>query len=120
GGLLAFCFPAALPPPGLGRQPRFPTFAESGFWKNQAPAAKGSLQTWLRTHATGHEEPYSNVAGSCRSMGIPTKNRTYPARPIKLACRAASNRSATRDRLAGRSLLISRDDPQFTRRSSSL
>ncbi|HEX6826832.1 MAG TPA: hypothetical protein VF077_11005, partial [Nitrospiraceae bacterium] len=29
---------------GHGRQPRFPMFAESGFWKNQALAAKGSLE----------------------------------------------------------------------------
>ena len=27
-----------------GRQPRFPMFAESGFWKNQALAVKGSLR----------------------------------------------------------------------------
>ena len=35
-----------------GRQPRFPKLAESGFWKNQALAAKGSLRAQLRTHAT--------------------------------------------------------------------
>ena len=80
----------------------------------------GRCQRRHRTAALGHEQPYSNVAGSCRSMALSTQNRTYAARPIKSACRAASNRSATRDRLAGRTLLIGRDDPQFTRRSSSL
>ena len=29
---------------GCGRQPRFTMFAESGFWKNQPLAAKGSLR----------------------------------------------------------------------------
>src|SRR5262245_38374216 len=33
---------------GCGRQPRFPMFAESGFWKNQALAAKGSLRARMK------------------------------------------------------------------------
>src|SRR5215510_12516304 len=55
----------------LGRQPRFPMFAESGFWKTHALAAKGSLRAWLRTHATGHERP----CGRCsRYLTFATNN----------------------------------------------
>src|SRR5215510_5262628 len=57
----------------LGRQPRFPMFAEGGVWKNQALAAKGSLRAWLRTHATG---PISEVRG--RPVFLTNHRQQFP------------------------------------------
>ena len=62
---------------GFGRQPRFPMFAESGFWKTQALAAKDSLRAWLRTHATGHKPSVGIVPNSGRSVAVAERTRTF-------------------------------------------
>jgi hypothetical protein len=38
----------------VGRQQRFPTFAESCLWKCEVVRANGGLRVSLRTHTIGH------------------------------------------------------------------
>jgi hypothetical protein len=58
---------------GVGRQPRFPMFAESSLWKCEIFDANDSLRASLRTHTigqSGHSGPENQLLGRPLSVGL--------------------------------------------------